>query len=293
MPLTGIVGDNIPITFQLPFLGTSPGVTITPSDGTGGGSFSPPTIMLTTATPTATCNYIPGSSGTKTIHTINDRGLADPPDLQCAIAIPWIPTDATVPCLRWYRVGDLAGLSNNDPVNSWTDVTGHVNATPQHSAPLYKISGAEAWVEFAGGASQQDLFGGNTGLGAPVTVVVIGESASCYWHYSGAVVGCVPQGFIWGGSAGLSGTTDCSTAFHCLIYNLGEVYNQGWIVVDGAMEANGVCGTSILANILMMYDGSSNWYAGKMKEYIYFNGRLTPADRLNMAAYARRTYGTP
>jgi hypothetical protein len=56
-------------------------VTVTPHDGGGGGTFTPSTVSLTTAAPSATFTYTPGSTGAKTISVTNGGGLTDPASL--------------------------------------------------------------------------------------------------------------------------------------------------------------------------------------------------------------------
>lgn len=53
-------------------------VTVTPSDGGAGGAFTPSTVAITSATPTATFTYTPSSVGAKTISVTNDGGLTNP-----------------------------------------------------------------------------------------------------------------------------------------------------------------------------------------------------------------------
>jgi hypothetical protein len=49
--------------------------------GGSGGAFSPPTVTLSTGSPSATFTYTPGSAGTKTISFTNTGDLLDPADL--------------------------------------------------------------------------------------------------------------------------------------------------------------------------------------------------------------------
>ncbi|GIW59466.1 MAG: hypothetical protein KatS3mg087_0532 [Patescibacteria group bacterium] len=53
-------------------------VTITPSDNSGGGSFTPTSVTLTPVTTTATFTYTAASAGAKTISLTNNRALANP-----------------------------------------------------------------------------------------------------------------------------------------------------------------------------------------------------------------------
>ena len=63
-------------------------VTITPSDGGGGGAFTPTTVALTTGAPSATFTYTPASAGAKTISTTNNGGLTDPGSLTYTASAP-------------------------------------------------------------------------------------------------------------------------------------------------------------------------------------------------------------
>jgi hypothetical protein len=56
-------------------------LTVTPSDGGGGGTFTPATVNLTAASPSATFTYTPASTGAKTISTTNNGGLTNPRSL--------------------------------------------------------------------------------------------------------------------------------------------------------------------------------------------------------------------
>src|SRR5436190_19215278 len=60
---------------------------VTMSDGGAGGTFTPATVTLTSASPTKTFTYTPSSGGTKTISVTNNAGLAnDTPMSYSAIA---------------------------------------------------------------------------------------------------------------------------------------------------------------------------------------------------------------
>jgi PKD repeat protein len=56
----------------------SAAVTITPSDGGAGGSFSPAQVVLSGVSPTATFTYTPNRVGQIAITTTNNQGLSDP-----------------------------------------------------------------------------------------------------------------------------------------------------------------------------------------------------------------------
>lgn len=52
-------------------------VTITPSDGIGGGTFTPTSVSISSTTPTNTFVYTPATGGTKTISISDNGGLTD------------------------------------------------------------------------------------------------------------------------------------------------------------------------------------------------------------------------
>lgn len=56
----------------------SSNVTVTPSDGGAGGTFTPSTVTLTPASTSATFTYTPSSTGTKTITVTNSGSLSNP-----------------------------------------------------------------------------------------------------------------------------------------------------------------------------------------------------------------------
>lgn len=53
-------------------------VVVTPSDSSGGGSFSPSTVTISAASPTGTFTYTAGSAGTKSISVTNNGGISNP-----------------------------------------------------------------------------------------------------------------------------------------------------------------------------------------------------------------------
>lgn len=56
-------------------------VVVTPSDGGGGGTFTPSTVTISSGSPTGTFTYTPASTGAKTISATNNGGLANPGNL--------------------------------------------------------------------------------------------------------------------------------------------------------------------------------------------------------------------
>lgn len=77
---------------------TSP-ITITPSDGGDGGTFTPATLQLTTGSPTNTFKYTAASAGAKTISIADDRSLTDATPLTYTAEEPATPGVTT-----WYLI---------------------------------------------------------------------------------------------------------------------------------------------------------------------------------------------
>lgn len=77
-PTTGAVGvpsSNFTIGANG---GISGSIVVTPNDSSGGGTFSPTSVTLTSGSPTATVTYTAATSGTKTIGTTNASSLTNP-----------------------------------------------------------------------------------------------------------------------------------------------------------------------------------------------------------------------
>jgi hypothetical protein len=89
-PSTGSPGvPSTNFTVALPAGGVVPAtVTVMPGDGGGGGTFTPTTVNLTTAAPSATFTYTPASTGAKTISATNNGGLANPAPLTYTATSP-------------------------------------------------------------------------------------------------------------------------------------------------------------------------------------------------------------
>ncbi len=83
-----------------PLTGTISGtLVVTPSDGGGGGTFTPTTVNLTTGSPTGTFTYTPASIGAKTISVTNNGGLTNPSNITytatSSATVPGAPTIGT------------------------------------------------------------------------------------------------------------------------------------------------------------------------------------------------------
>jgi hypothetical protein len=77
-PSTGLVSvasTNFTVGADGTITGT---ITVTPSDGGSGGTFTPTTVAISSGTPTATFTYTPASTGVKSITLTNNGSLSNP-----------------------------------------------------------------------------------------------------------------------------------------------------------------------------------------------------------------------
>lgn len=101
-PSSGVVSEaSSSFTIGVsPIGGTLSGtVTVTPSDGAAGGTFSPTSLALTTASPSGTFTYTPATQGAKTISVTNNGGLSSPSNItytaSASATAPGAPTIGT------------------------------------------------------------------------------------------------------------------------------------------------------------------------------------------------------
>jgi lysophospholipase L1-like esterase len=95
---TVVVNNPVTYTVALPTGTTIPTpVTVTFSDNSGGGSFAPASVQLSTENPSATTSYTPSSIGNKSISTTNSGSLANPSSVSLSVVVATVtrilPTD--------------------------------------------------------------------------------------------------------------------------------------------------------------------------------------------------------
>lgn len=61
-------------------------VVVTPSDSSGGGTFSPTSVSISSGSPTGTFTYTPGSTGSKTISVTNNGSLSNPSNIPYTVS---------------------------------------------------------------------------------------------------------------------------------------------------------------------------------------------------------------
>lgn len=116
-PSSGVVGvasTNFTVGANGTITGT---ITVTPSDGGDGGTFTPTSVEISSGTPTATFTYTPANVGapTATISVTNDGGLTNPSGIDYAATAADVPITfaGTIPTIT-FTIGtaddvDLSG----------------------------------------------------------------------------------------------------------------------------------------------------------------------------------------
>lgn len=98
-------------------IGVGQTIIVTPSDGGGGGTFTPTTISLTRAAPTLDFTYTPASTGAKTISVTNNASLGNPSN-STYTAGAGVTTYAAD---NFNRADGFSSVAMSDGVHSWTD----------------------------------------------------------------------------------------------------------------------------------------------------------------------------
>jgi hypothetical protein len=303
-------GDNgapsDPFTVEVPYLATvDKPITVTPNAGAGGGTFTPPSVVLTTATPKLPFTYTPASTGNKTISVTNDRGLPNPPSLAFTALVPFLPSNIAG-LQAWYKISSLS-LANNAPVTSWPDSSGNArNLSVTNQPPIFKTAqtlNGKAAINFNG--TNQGLKSAFIGTNEPLTVFVVGRqmgTLEARFLHSGAllIVSCAGNGnpnSYAGGASGLapSPALNFTGAFHAFIYKF-VPYGTSEIYVDGNLVASGVLpGQNPLTDIFLMSDGGTGavFFPGDQCEFGYYNSALSPTNITALSTYLKKGYGIP
>lgn len=102
-------------------------VVVTPSDAAGGGTFSPTTVSISSATPTGTFTYTPASDGAKSISTTNNGGLTNPATVSyTASTAGSLVTLTDLTNLRVYQ--RISGASSVTVSGTYTNSPGTIQA---------------------------------------------------------------------------------------------------------------------------------------------------------------------
>ena len=288
-PSSGNFGEpSTPFTVALPVGGIIVGsVTITPSAGGGGGSFTPTSVVLTTAAPSQTFTYTPASGGVKTISTTNSGTLTNPTPLSYT----------------------SIALVDGDPVSQWKDSSVNVNHATMTGSnrPTFKtaIVNGKPVVRFtSAGVSKLDLTSPISGAFPWIVFAVMKRAtgADRIDSLDGSDTGA-PRGplansdtFVYGFSReGWVRTTGAvSVAFHIIeMIHAGAGGGNHFTLVDGTADTSAFTAGVNSGNFTTIgYDSVTPTYCnGDIAEIIIYAAAISGTDRQNIEKYLGTKYG--
>jgi len=152
--VSGVASTNFTIGANGAITGT---VIVTPSDSSGGGTFTPTTVSISSGTPTGTFTYTPASVGAKTVSVTNNGGLANPSSITytatSATNNAYAPASILFSPYNWKAISGYAKTINagayfktifgGTACTLAFDMTGIASPVPQIS---YRVDGFGAWT---------------------------------------------------------------------------------------------------------------------------------------------------
>jgi hypothetical protein len=286
-------------------------VTITPHDGGKGGTFTPATVQLTPAAPSATFNYTPAQEGAIAINTTNNSGYVDPAALSYT-SQPFNP--ASIAGLQgWWKADAITGLAEGAPLVSWPDSSGHnktiTGGCPalSASAPLFRATGmnGKPALEFAYNVAC-DIASGGVPKDAPWTSFIVlkgvagqslyGLTLSSGYGSPGLGINVGTAGYFFGANqyqwiAG-AGLLDTSAHVLAAVIDAPTVSSGNRLWRDGAQQASTIWGSgqdSSQFERIGAFAGG-NFGAGLIAEILHYNVALSDADRQSVQNYLLRKY---
>jgi hypothetical protein len=175
-------------------------VTVTPNDGGAGGTFSPTSVSLTTASPTATFTYTsPASAGTYVIGVTNNAGLTNPSSINYVAA-------AGANALIFNQLQRTTDTSASGVVSYKADPTANYDAS---------ALGATSVKTLAGDGSITVKIG-TTGSSPQPMVSLKTQSTTVACTALSYIMFAKPTGYSYFGTAGTAGTNIIPAAGHLM-----------------------------------------------------------------------------
>jgi hypothetical protein len=257
-------------------------VTVTPSAGGGGGTFTPATVSLTTGAPSATFTYTPASAGAKTISVTNSGGLTDPGNLT--------------------YTATAASLADGDPVSSWADSSANGNNATQTGStrPIYKtaILNGKPILRFTSAGSKSLNLTSPIVSAVPWTIFCVTKQSA-----SGVAVGCIGSATATSAFGPLqntdgkvyvadqvtiqNGTNPAQAVFHVISANISGTGP----FIDGVL-ASGLTNSAFVNSVNFTVLGMANggFSDGDIAEIIIYNTTLSGTNRANIEKYLGTKY---
>ena len=273
-------------------------VTVTPHDGGAGGTFTPVTVNLTTAAPSATFTYTPASAGAKTISVTNNRGLTDPANLTyTATASLFDPS--TIAGLKLWLKADTLALSDGASVAAWNDSSSNAYNLTGGAQFKTNIVNGKPVVRFDGiGATLSRLV--DIAVPQPYTIFVLGnartpgtESAFLITD-TGLLVSVFTNGkfYLYAGTVDMDSAAGSNSAFHnfCGIFSS----SNGTGYIDGVLRIpSAAVGSAAIGHVGLLASPPTSFFPGDIAEVLIYNSALSTTDRQNVEGYLRTKYATP
>ena len=223
--------------------------------------------------------------------------------------------------LAWFDAGQLTGLSNGDPVSTWTDASGngnHATASAAYKEPTY-ITGALNGLPVVRFDASDDglavnpaiqVYPGFSGSDYSIFVVfnyrgtdttsgrraVQGSENWAIGPYEGRIVHLVPDGALWVTDPPPGGSAPLATQYRYFICEATTTATRSRFRVDGEDETSNTgydyrgwpnyvfLGTDGLT-------GDSQPLDGDIAEVLIYNRVLTAVERNRVGVYLENKYG--
>lgn len=223
-------------------------------------------------------------------------------------------TSATTPgqianLAAWWKADALTGLSDSDPVGSWTDSSNNAWATVQSNSankPTYKtgIVNGNPVVRFGGSAYMDDTVSASQSAqtifavarptattGTSQTIRGAGSSGGLQFAVNSGVMVLVKQSVA---GVGVSSTTISTANFSvlCATFAAGSSYA---FYLNGAADGSGSTSETLTSGTVTVIgqNGSSSGerVTGDLAELIIYDAVLSGTDRAAVTAYLGGKYG--
>ena len=254
-------------------------VVVTPSASNGDGTFSPPSVVLTNSSRSATFTYTPTLWGQRSIAVTNNRGLADPGTAPFVGRVD-LGSSGTAPGGNETPSPGGFNLLANGALSDLAENIQGAAVDPNSAALIGALAGVNLHVDFA--ASTND--GGNSLYGIPINVVAGTQPTKTMFvdeyyaesdvnqttHRAQVPIPADPSIEGYYNPSGAPPSSDSNGDQHMLI----AVRDEATGGIDTLWEADGVYST----------DGGTTWHCASLAEFNLTTGALRPDDNTSADA---------
>ena len=261
-----------PFTVTLGPGAISGGVVVTPSASNGNGTFSPPSVVLTNSSRSATFTYTPTLWGQRSILLTNNHGLSNPAAVSFVGRVD-LGSSGTAP--GGDEAPSLGGfnLLANGALSNLAENIQSVPVDPNSSAIIGALGGVNLHVDFSTTTDN----GGNSLYGIPINVVSGNQATKTmtvdeYWaesdvnqttHQAQVPIPADPSIENYYNSSGAPPTAAGLYGDQHMLIAVRDETTGG---IDSLWEADGVYST----------DGGATWHCASLAEFNLTTGALRP-----------------